>query len=139
MQYGLGADFLRRGKFAEALTHYTEAIRLNPGYAEAYNDRAMILAACPEAKYRDGLQALEAATRACELTYWNQPAYLDTLAAAHAESGDFAAAVKWQTRAIALLPDASTKDDYQSRLILYQSRKPYREAAVKHPPTAERP
>jgi hypothetical protein len=139
VQYGLGADFQRRGKFAESLAHYTEAVRLDPGYAEAYNDRAMILAACPEAKYRDGRKAVESATRACELTGWNQPAYLDTLAAAHAEADDFDAAVKWQTRAIALLPDESMEDDYRSRLILYQARKPYHEASAVSSSTAVRP
>jgi tetratricopeptide (TPR) repeat protein len=126
--YGLGSVRSRQGRFAEAVAHYTEAVRLTPGYAEAYNDRAMILAACPEAGYRDGRQAVESATRACALTEWKAPSYLDTLAAASAEAGDFAAAVAWQARAIELLTDQGKKDDYRSRLALYQARKPYREA-----------
>jgi tetratricopeptide (TPR) repeat protein len=127
VQYGVAADLLRRGRFAEALTHYDEAIRLAPGYAEAYNDRAMILASCPDANRRDGAKAVESAAQACALTGWNQPAYLDTLAAAYAEAGDFAAAVKWQSRAIELLPDEAMKADFQSRLALYQAGKPYRQ------------
>jgi hypothetical protein len=47
----------------------------------------------------------------------------DTLAAAHAQSGDFPSAVKWQTRAIELLSDDKKKNDYRSRLKLYQEMK----------------
>ena len=63
------------------------------------------MATCPEAKYRDGGKAVESATRACELTKWKSSEFLNTLAAAYAESGDFDAAVTWQTRAIGFLRD----------------------------------
>jgi hypothetical protein len=51
---------------------------------------------------------------------------LDTLAAAYAESGDFLAAEKWQSKAIELLTDLSEKDDFKKRLKLYQEHKPFR-------------
>ena len=54
-------------------------------------------------------------------------ATLDTLAAAFAELGDFASAVKWQSKAIELLADDKTKDDYRTRLKLYERKKPYHE------------
>ena len=122
----LGLVQFRQGKFVEAAAHCNEAIRLDPGYAESLNNRTMMLAACPEAKYRDGQRAVESATRACELTVWQQPGHLDTLAAAYAEAGDFDAAVAWQTRAIGFLKDETKQDDYRSRLVLYQAKKPYR-------------
>jgi hypothetical protein len=87
----------------------------------------MILAACPEAKCRDGKKAVEAATRACELTEWKKADCLDTLAAAYAESGDFNAAVMWERKAIAIVADERNKDAFRSRVALYQARKPYRE------------
>jgi len=125
----LGVVRFHQGKFAEAAAHYDEAIRLDPDYAELLNNLAMMLAACPEAKYRDGKKAVETATRACELTVWQQPGCLDTLAAAYAEAGDFDSAVTWQTRAIGLLMDETRQDDYRSRLVLYQAKKPYREGS----------
>jgi len=124
----LGLVRYRQGKFEEAAAHCAEALRLNPGYAEAYNKQAKIMAACPEAKYRNGKEAVESATHACGLTDWKNPSFLDTLAAAYAEAGDFDAAVTWQTRAIELMGDEREKDDYRSRLVLYQAKKPYREA-----------
>ena len=85
----LGPALYREGKFEGAAAHFAEAARLNPRDGNAYNNHAMIMAACPDAKYRDGKKAVEAATRACELTQWKKPDFLDTLAAAYAEAGDF--------------------------------------------------
>jgi hypothetical protein len=88
----------------------------------------MIWATAPESRLRDGRRAVEAATRACELTGWKHAPFVDTCAAAYAEAGDFEKAVKWQTRAIELLNDESARQDFRSRLRLYEARQPYRES-----------
>jgi hypothetical protein len=77
--------------------------------------------------YRDGTKAIAAATKACELTNWNNPIMLSVLAAAHAEAGDFEAAVKWQTQANSLTNTPAEKSFSESRLTLYRERKPTRE------------
>jgi hypothetical protein len=51
------------------------------------------------------------------------------LAAAHAEAGDFDAAVKWQTKANALYGAGENREKGEARLKLYQERRPYREEA----------
>ena len=79
------------------------------------------------AQYRDGAKALAAAKLACELTGYKEAASLDTLAAACAEAGDFASAIKWEQKAIELKTDANEKADYGERLMLYQHKKPFRE------------
>ena len=93
----------------------------------AYNSCAWIWATCPESKYRDGKKAVESATKACELTKWKDAFTVGTLAAAHAEAGDFVSAVKWQIKANELYADAQDMRKGQDRLKLYQERKPYRE------------
>jgi Flp pilus assembly protein TadD len=122
----LGAILLYRGRLDEAMAQYAETVRLDPGKVEALNNRAAIWASAPDAKLRDGHRAVEAATRAGELTGWKDPDVLDTCAAAHAEAGDFENAVKWETRAIDLLNDEKRKEDFRGRLRLYQARRPYR-------------
>ena len=116
-------------KYKKALADYNKAIRLDPNDATAYCSRAWLWATCPETKYRDGKRAVESATRACELSDWKDTNDLDTLAAAYAETGDFDAAVKWQERALDLLPkDAEeSRKDYGARLELYKAHKPYRD------------
>jgi tetratricopeptide (TPR) repeat protein len=125
----LGVALTGQGKFADAAACFAKAIRLNPDYGEAHNNFALIRATCPEAKYRDGREAVESASRACDLTEWRNPRYMTTLAAAHAESGDFAAAAAWQQKAIERVTDERTRDEYHSRLALYRAMKPYRGAS----------
>jgi tetratricopeptide (TPR) repeat protein len=122
-----GAVWSKKQEWAKALADLDEAIRLEPDNPEPYNDRAWLRATCADAKYRDGKQAVASATRACELTGWKELGVLDTLAAAYAESGDFDAAIRWQTKAIAMVRDGEDKSGFEARLKLYRSRKPYRE------------
>jgi tetratricopeptide (TPR) repeat protein len=91
-----------------------------------YNGAAWILATHPAAELRNGARAVELATKACELTKWKDASYLDTLAAAYAERGQFDKAVEWQEKAVSLALEAD-KGGYQARLALYKSGQAYRE------------
>ena len=51
--------------------------------------------------------------------------FLDTLAAACAEAGDFEGAINWQRKAIELATAAEDRRDFQRRLKLYEHGKPY--------------
>jgi tetratricopeptide (TPR) repeat protein len=135
----LAVLLFQRGKPEEAAAHYAEALRSEPDHAGALNNLAMMLAACPEAKYRNGKRAVEFATRACELADWTNPSFVDTLAAAYAEAGDFEAAVASQNRAIGLLLDDRELDDYRSRLTLYQAKKTFHVTAPGDSPAEVQP
>ena len=121
----LGTLYLKRGRRDEAREQFREIIKKSTHH-NAMNACAMDLSTNDDAMDRDGTIAVELATRVCELTGWGNPMYLDTLATAYAEVGDFDSAVKWQTKAIELLERPSDKSDYESRLKLYQEKKPLR-------------
>jgi Flp pilus assembly protein TadD len=91
--------------------------------------QAWIWATAPNAKFRDGKQALQAATKACELSEFKDAEALEALAAAQAELGNFDEAVKSQTKAVAIMTAEKDEDlaDAKVRLKLYKSRKPFRE------------
>ncbi len=114
-------------EFARSLADFSQALRINPRDACALDGRAWIFATCPDPTYRDGKKAVVVAIEACELTRWKEAYCLETLAAAYAEVGDFAAAVKWQVKAIELETDPKEKQDYRARLKLFQEKKPFRE------------
>ena len=128
------AEFLAEGRYAEALASVDADLASNPESAFLHNNKAWLLATCPDEAVRDGELAIEHATTACELTNWTNVMFLDTLAAAYAEADDFESAVKWQEEAIRLDTGAFAVD-FQKRLRLFKAGKAYREgvAAYKDP------
>jgi tetratricopeptide (TPR) repeat protein/tRNA A-37 threonylcarbamoyl transferase component Bud32 len=121
----LGRAYLRRDRRQDAIAQFRRVLELDPKAAESGNEIAWGLATDPAPTRRDGKSAVEFATKVCELTSWKNSTYLDTLAAAYAESGQFDAAVKWQTKAIDLLSSATEMAEYGTRLKLYREKKPF--------------
>lgn len=119
--------------YGRALTDFDEAIRQEPKYATAHQNAALLRAACPDAGFRDGQKAVRQATTACKLSSWQDASQLEILAAAQAETGDFTEAVKWQEKALGLIPESQVAES-RSRLALYLSRKPYRLEKNNGPP-----
>ena len=123
MSYTIRATtFIHRGEYQRAVADFGEAIRIDPNCMIAYRNRALLRAACPDANFRDGKQAIEDATRACELTEWKDHVTLDTLAAAFAESQNFDAAIRCETRAMELAPDAKRAAYVQRRRSYFDGR-----------------
>jgi tetratricopeptide (TPR) repeat protein len=114
-------------QYDKQLADYKTAIQIAPSDPLAYNNLAWILATCPEEKFRDGKQAIENAQKAVDLTDNKQGEYIDSLAAAYAEAGDFDKAAENQQKAIDMEKDDKTRKGMQSRLELFRNHKPYRE------------
>ncbi len=114
-------------QYDNVIADCSQALRLDPGDVSAHNNRAWVLATCPDDKVRDGKRAVASATRACELTNWKEPGPLGTLAAACAEAGDFDAAVKWEEKAQDLITNEGDRARSRARVALYRARKPYRD------------
>ncbi len=88
------------------------------------------LATNPDASIRNGAKSLEIAKKVCESSMWGDWRFLDTLAAAYAEIGDFKNAVKYQNMAANLNQSPKLQEQFGlvQRLKLYEQKKPYREA-----------
>ena len=71
--------------------------------------RAWLAALCPDKKFRDGKKGVELATRACELTGWNDGQILGILSSACYETRDYDAAAKWRAKANDLTPGIMNK------------------------------
>jgi tetratricopeptide (TPR) repeat protein len=106
------ARALRRD-FDQAVVDHLEAIRRAPKAAEAFDNFARYWLTCPE--QRNGQMALELATRACELSHWQDWKCLGTLAAAYAELRERDDAVRWAQRSLELASDKDKR--LQQRLL----------------------
>jgi tetratricopeptide (TPR) repeat protein len=117
------------GRFKEAVEQYDAVLLVRPDDAAVLSGAAWILSTCPDANVRNGRRSLELAQRAVELTSERGLAPLESLAAAHAELGNFADAVRRQEQAIALTPAASA-DAARARLEAYRRGLPWRESST---------
>jgi len=124
-----GLVFFRRAQPIRAMQDFYESINLEPNLWLGHSNLASFLATCSEAKFRDGKKALQHAEKACELTSWNEPEALTSLALAYAELGDFEKAVHWQEESLNKTPLKPAKAKEKRTLILetLKQGKPFRE------------
>ena len=126
--YNLGNAFLKQGHVAEAISSYQKALAIKPDYVEVQNNLALVLATCPQASLRNGIEAVRLAERANRHTSGENPVVLCTLAAAYAEAGKFPEAIETVQHAIHLAEaqsDTTLAGALQSQLKLYQAGIPF--------------
>lgn len=102
-------------------------------YIPAARDLAWWLAVAPDAALRDGKRAQQLA-ELLKAKHENEPRSWEVIAAAAAEAGDFAQAVKAQKEALELAEDEDWHLPVMSeRLAAYQANKPWREPLPRPP------
>jgi len=89
---------------------------------------AWMLATSPNSEVRNGPEAVRYAELAASRSNRKDAGILDTLAAAHAESGNFDQAISVERDAIALLKEGPASRRFALRLELYKAGKPYHQA-----------
>ena len=117
------------GRYSDALAEYNRALKLDPKSSQANCGSAWLLATCPDSALRNPELAVERAKQSIEIGGQKDAISFDSLAAAQASAGDFAAAMQSIHKAIELAP-ADERDTYNERLAMYQKAKPYRIAPV---------
>jgi tetratricopeptide (TPR) repeat protein len=127
----LGAAlYYARGRVADALAQWREALRVRPDYLPALSEAAHVLAASAEASVRNGPEAVKLAERAVQLSGGRDAMYLDTLAAAYAEAGRFDDAVETARRGLEIATRQNQqplREGLAARIRLYEAGKPYRD------------
>ena len=133
---------LTTGEHIEAIADYENALRLMGNFEKIrgdetlaedasgiYNNLSWVLATSPKDDLRNGKVSLDYGKKAAELTDYEEAHILSTLAAAHAELGDFEAAKKWSRKAVELAEaeENAQLDQLKEELESYQNGKPWRE------------
>ena len=126
------------GMWQESAADYRRAIQLDEKLGRAYQSAAWLMATCPDERFRNAKLALEPAQRAIQLDGEKDFRYLDTLAVAYANAGEFEQAKAAVSKALAICP-AEHEPALAKRLDLFDAEKPYRQemrtATREAPPT----
>jgi Flp pilus assembly protein TadD len=128
--YNLAVTLAASKRFEEAIHVLREELKRRPDDLSAANNLAWILATCPRGDLRNGAEAVALAERVCRGSSPEQPGFLDSLAAAYAETGRFDQAVAIAERAAELAAtrkDPALADRLRLRIELYRQHRPYRE------------
>ena len=129
--YNLAGVFVMRRRPTDALTHYRHALRGRPDWPSPLAALAWILSTDPDPGVRDARQAVSLAERAVELTNRRDVQALDALAAAYANDGRFAQAVRAAGAAFELARAGGQEalaTAIRRRLQGYEQRSPHRQA-----------
>lgn len=128
----LALAYKKLGRTGDAIAEYREAILLNPEQTEAINNLAWTLATDTNPQFRNGAEAVQLATRACELTRYQSPVPLATIAAAYAETGHFPEAISFTGQAIEIANAnrSPVLTQLQKMLGFFQAGKPYHEDSI---------
>jgi protein O-mannosyl-transferase len=121
-----------KGNPAEAIQHYQKALELAPRSIPTLTNLAWLLATSQDASLRNGPKAVELAGQADRLVGGTNTLVLRTLAAAYAETGEFANAIRTARSAMQLARmhgEDSLTADLDQQIALYQLRMPYRDTA----------
>jgi tetratricopeptide (TPR) repeat protein len=118
---------------ANALLDYIEALARGPRWPDAHSNLAWFFATATDPKYRNAKRSLKLATEACRLSEWRDWNALNALAAAYAETGDFALAAAWQAKVLEMRGKVFIKSrdteikSAELRLAEYKADKPWRD------------
>jgi tetratricopeptide (TPR) repeat protein len=127
----LAECYLVTGDMNQAVNYWRKTLESDPNDIKTLNNLAWFLATTEDANLQNPTEAVKYAKRIFELTgSYQQPVFLDTLAAAYAAAGNFPEAVKTAGQALKLLEAAGRKDlaeKVRRELELYKSGRPYRE------------
>jgi Flp pilus assembly protein TadD len=121
-----------KGDPAEAIKHYKKALELAPRSIPTLTNLAWLLATSQDASLRNGRRAVEVAGQADRLVGGTNTLVLRTLAAAYAENGQFANAIRTARSAMQLARmhgEDSLTTDLDQQIALYQLGMPYRDTA----------
>jgi tetratricopeptide (TPR) repeat protein len=125
------AAYSLQGLYEKAVADFDHAEASSANYPNGLRARAWFYATCPKAELRDGAKAVELAKKALEFAALKQSCFIDTLAAAEAETGKWDDAIKHEKQAIETGKTAKENDkimqQYTARLALYEQKKPYRD------------
>lgn len=129
--YQRGIAYEIAGRQEKALDDYETAIQLDSNLAQVYNSIAWLLATTEQEFLRNGKQAVTHAKKAVQL--WPNSNFLNTLAAAYAQTQEWEMAISLAKKAIEPPKGENGMvllQEYQLHLQVFHEHKPWREKTI---------
>jgi protein O-mannosyl-transferase len=127
-RYELAHALVVANQIEEAIAQYELVLKNDPAFLAALKDLAWIRATFPNAKFRNGKEAVRLAEQACGITTFQDPQCLNVLDAAFAEAGRFTDAIATAEKARTLYLKAGNTNAAtmtEQRLSLYKNSQPF--------------
>ena len=117
------------GDHVAAIADLEKAHGLKPDDTGILNNLAWLMATSPNEAIRNAERSIALAEKACEGTDWQEAHIISTLAAGHAEKGDFEMARKFSRQAVEADAAAGggVEEQLKNELASYEAGKPWRE------------
>jgi len=126
----LSIAYSRLGNYELSQRNRSKAMGLKTDNPEVLNNLAWLLATASDTTNQNTTKAIEFAQHACELTRYNNPEFLDTLAVAYAAASKFDEATRIAEKALNAARISERENlivEIQKRIKLYEAGQPYRE------------
>jgi tetratricopeptide (TPR) repeat protein len=125
----LAVALLAKGEIADGIKEFEKTLEISPRSVPALNNLAWISATYSDPAFRNDAKALELAREANEFSGGSNPVILRTLAAAHANAGQFGRAIELGQLALSLADRQSPlANALQQDIAGYQAGLPHRES-----------
>ncbi len=150
-----GWAYFKFSSWEHALADFNKALTIESDHLVGCLFLARLLVVCPDQEIRDPKRALEFATKACDKTAWTRPEFINFVAAANSELGDFTTAISFQEMVVERSRSVNRVNTYPLKLWwdftpaaiflgvdegeaiavlkLYKAHRPYRDYSKKRP------
>lgn len=125
----LGSALAALGRTSDAIAHFRKALEVERDFPASANNLAWILATDADPTIRNGQEAVALLEALCAGAKGSDPSFLDTLAAALAESGEFERAVDTARKAEQLAKASGNVEfakQIEDRRKRYEAKQPFR-------------
>jgi Tfp pilus assembly protein PilF len=129
----VGTVLIQQGRIKEGVEEWQKVLAIQPDNGNAMSNLAWVFATSPEDSLRDGAQAVQLAEQAMRISGGRIPVIFRTLAAAHAESGQFSEAIETAQQGIALANsqgNSGLATELEGNIALYRERQPLRDPSL---------
>jgi Tfp pilus assembly protein PilF len=129
----VGTVLVQQGRVREGVEEWQKVLAIQPDNGNAMSNLAWVFATSPDDSLRDGTKALQLAEQALRISGRRIPIIFRTLAAAHAESGQFSEAIETARQGIELANsqgNSGLATELEGNIVLYRERQPLRDPSL---------